>query len=190
MSTTTTVETDDDLAELQERLEAIEYDTLGGGRCLATVTDIRETARADSVRVVSELPSGREYDETFTVPEVADDSSRLVRFLEARGYGLSTIDHLVGSDVEVEVTDDEPEYVVPDKPTPWTERVWESIPDPALSGLYLVCGVLAMPMFSYLMVKEADEYERDIMVTFGFMASVMWFLIGAIMTVELFKAIV
>lgn len=158
----TTIQDTDEAGDLQERMERVEYDTLDGSTCRAEIVGIEE--REGDIEVTVELPSGRTHAERFVMPEIASDRYRFVRLLNETGYALSTLDHAVGAEITVDITEDGPEIAVP--PPEETDRtrlhaVADRIPEPAVGLAGLVLVLLTAPVTGPFVLRRWTEEQFD-----------------------------
>lgn len=177
---TTTHKTEHQESDLQNRLKQVEYDTLDGSKCRATITDITEKHNRIGVNV--ELPSGRTHTESFDIPEVASDEYEFVRLLQTTGYGLSALDHAIGADVTVEITDDGPEIVVPEPSRSLSERLATRVPQEAIVGVGFALIVLTFPITGKRTLVRWDpslDNHPGPLFTFWLLGFACWFLLVA-----------
>ena len=161
---------------VEDELWNVAEQTRSSGRVRAKVTTISNID--DEIHVTYQLPNGNTTAHEFDFPKRDHREYELVRFLDAYGLSLNSVDNLPDTLVECEVVDDEYRLFVPPLPQRDRLRGWTTLKK-LQWGLYVSGGFVFLPFSGlvWTLTEWVDEGDPAAAFVVSVIGTLLWIII-------------
>ena len=163
--------------ELVEELYHIERKTIDNNVCRGTIEDItKRKIGANKIDIDVRLYGDETITLGFTYPTTASRDYEFVRLVESMGYSLSSIEHMIGDEIEVDLRSDTPKPVIPktrkEKVLSYYDRLFDWIPEKSKYWAGTITFIVAYPAMMIYLLRHDDTFEGYLALMFF----ISWFI--------------